>query len=121
MTLDNLAWLLCGIASCYIATRSAVRTDPNKACDRPGHLGWAVVHDLLAHPFMAATGFSRIGVRFHDWTSHKAWPRKRQEIAYAHFSCLARAEAYRDRLKLQGAATELRAVPGEGYYVGELP
>lgn len=53
-----------------------MRTDPRVACGNEKELlGWAIVHDLLAHPFMALTGYSRVSLRFHDWTSHRAWPR----------------------------------------------
>lgn len=50
--------------------------DPNKACvifDE--HLGWAIVHDLIAHPIMALTLYSKISIKFHNWTSRKAWKR----------------------------------------------
>lgn len=53
-------------------------TDPRKACANTRELWpWAAVHDLLAHPFMVLTGYSRISLRFHDFTSHRAWPRGR--------------------------------------------
>lgn len=55
-----------------------MRTDPRAACANEKELlGWAVVHDLLAHPFMAITNYSALSMRFHDWTSYKAWPRVR--------------------------------------------
>lgn len=53
-----------------------MRTDPRKACANEKQLlGWAIVHDLIAHPFMVLTGYSRISLRFHDTTSRMAWPR----------------------------------------------
>jgi hypothetical protein len=53
-----------------------MRTDPRKACANEKQLlGWAIVHDLIAHPFMVATGYSRLSLKFHDATSQRAWPR----------------------------------------------
>jgi hypothetical protein len=52
------------------------RADPRKACaNEQQRLFWALVHDGLAHPLMALTGYCKPAMRFHDWTSHKAWPR----------------------------------------------
>ena len=39
-----------------------------------GSLLWGLLHDGLAHPLMAITGYSRMSLRFHTWTSRKAWP-----------------------------------------------
>jgi hypothetical protein len=53
-----------------------MRTDPRNACANEKQLlGWAIVHDLLAHPFMVLTGYSSLSLRFHDATSRMAWPR----------------------------------------------
>lgn len=53
-----------------------MRTDPRKACANERQLlVWAVVHDLVAHPLMVITGYSRASIRFHDATSVRAWPR----------------------------------------------
>lgn len=53
-----------------------MKTDPNKGCaNQEQRLFWALVHDGVAHPFMALTNYSRLSLRFHDFTSHKAWPR----------------------------------------------
>ncbi len=53
-----------------------MKTDPNKACATLAEVRrWAVVHDLVAHPLMAVTLYSRWSVAFHDWTSRRAWPR----------------------------------------------
>jgi hypothetical protein len=53
-----------------------MRTDPRKACANEKQLlGWAIVHDLLAHPFMVLTGYCPVSLRFHDATSQRAWPR----------------------------------------------
>jgi hypothetical protein len=54
-----------------------MKVDPNSACvtlveDRK----WAMVHDAIAHPLMALSGYSRWALRFHDWTSRKAWKRQ---------------------------------------------
>lgn len=54
-----------------------MRTDPRAACTNAKELKtWAFVHDAIAHPFMALTNWSAVSLRFHDWTSHRAWPRK---------------------------------------------
>ncbi|SEB24757.1 hypothetical protein [Paraburkholderia sartisoli] len=53
-----------------------MRTDPRAACGNEKELlFWAVVHDAIAHPLMALTAYSRLSIRFHDYTSHYAWPR----------------------------------------------
>lgn len=54
-----------------------MRTDPRAACKNENERAlWAFVHDGLAHPLMAITLWSRWTLRFHDWTSRKAWPRR---------------------------------------------
>ena len=52
-------------------------TDPRDACAprEQQRVFWALLHDVVAHPLMALTGWSNVGVRFHNFTSHKAWPR----------------------------------------------
>lgn len=53
-----------------------MRTDPRVACANEKELlFWAVIHDLVAHPMMALTGYSKSSLTFHDWTSRHAWPR----------------------------------------------
>lgn len=53
-----------------------MRTDPRKACANENQLlWWAIVHDLIAHPFMVLAGYSSLSLRFHDATSERAWPR----------------------------------------------
>jgi len=53
-----------------------MKTDPRTACANSNEArGWALLHDLIAHPFMALTNWSSLSLRFHDWTSNKAWPR----------------------------------------------
>lgn len=65
-----------------------MRTDPRVACaNERQRFWWAVLHDLVAHPLMALTGWSKWALRLHDWTSHRAWPRKpapRQPLRFAH-------------------------------------
>lgn len=34
---------------------------------------WAIVHDLIAHPLMALTRYSRWSMRFHTWSARRAW------------------------------------------------
>jgi hypothetical protein len=54
-----------------------MRTDPRKACDSGREvLFWAFVHDLIAHGAMAIFFWAEWTLRFHNWTSEKAWPRK---------------------------------------------
>lgn len=54
-----------------------MKTDPNKGCKNEyQRLGWAVLHDLIAHPLMVLTGYSKLSLKFHDFTSHRAWPRR---------------------------------------------
>lgn len=66
-----------------------MRTDPRAACaNAEEKLAWALIHDGLAHPLMALTGYCRPAVAFHDWTSKKAWPRPttrlHQADSFAH-------------------------------------
>lgn len=54
-----------------------MRTDPRKACDSGREVFlWAFVHDLIAHGLMAIFLWSKWTLRFHNWTSEKAWPRR---------------------------------------------
>ncbi len=53
-----------------------MKTDPNKACKNlEEKLGWAIIHDLVAHPLLILTFYSKFSLWFHDYTSKKAWPR----------------------------------------------
>ncbi|MFA6199125.1 MAG: hypothetical protein WC679_01800 [Bacteroidales bacterium] len=53
-----------------------MKTDPNNHCIHyKQDLLWALIHDIFAHPFMAITGYSKIGIDFHNYTSHRAWKR----------------------------------------------
>lgn len=36
-------------------------------------LWWAVLHDAVAHPVMALSGYSQWAIRFHQWTGKRAW------------------------------------------------
>lgn len=61
-----------------------MRTDPRKACANEKQLLlWAIIHDLVAHPLMALTGYSAASLRFHDVTSRRAWPRDTRTPATA--------------------------------------
>lgn len=63
-----------------------MRTDPRAACaNKTERFGWAFVHDLFAHPLMALTRWSRWALRFHDWTSNRAWPRDLPPPNVIHF------------------------------------
>lgn len=81
-----------------------MRTDPRAACSNDRELlGWAILHDLVAHPLMALTCWSRLSLRFHDWTSFRAWPRVKPEklrqpvtIRTAHFGALQAREVARN-------------------------
>lgn len=35
---------------------------------------WEFIHNAVAHPLLAFSFNARWAVRFHDWTSKKAWP-----------------------------------------------
>ena len=60
-------------------TVEVLKTDPNTICENGvEHRGWAFVHDAIAHPLMALTGWSALSLRFHNYTSHKAWPREQK-------------------------------------------
>lgn len=50
-----------------------MKTDPNNHCiNFEQNLFWALIHDIFAHPFMAITNYSKIGIVFHNYTSRKA-------------------------------------------------
>ena len=51
-----------------------MKTDPNVRCiNYVQHLGWAIVHDVIAHPFMGLTLYCKWSIRFHNYTSQKSW------------------------------------------------
>lgn len=53
-----------------------MRTDPRAACANEREtLLWALLHDAVAHPLMALTGYCALSLRFHNFTSKFAWPR----------------------------------------------
>lgn len=61
-------------------------TDPRESCANARELWfWAAVHDLIAHPLMVLTWYSGPALAFHDFTSHRAWPREPQERPSAEF------------------------------------
>lgn len=56
-----------------------MKTDPNKGCaNEKENMLWAFIHDAIAHPLMALTDYSFWSIRFHDYTSHHAWPRAKK-------------------------------------------
>jgi hypothetical protein len=53
-----------------------MKKDPNKYCiNFKQHLLWAIIHDVIAHPLMGLTLYSKYSIIFHDFTSSKAWKR----------------------------------------------
>lgn len=53
-----------------------MKTDPNNHCVTfKQHLGWAIIHDVIAHPLMGITLYCKWSRDFHNFTSHKAWKR----------------------------------------------
>jgi hypothetical protein len=54
-----------------------MKLDPNTYCvNYKENLKWAIIHDIIAHPLMAITLYKcKIFIRFHNYTSHKAWKR----------------------------------------------
>ena len=56
-----------------------MKIDPQKHCiDYNEHRGWAMLHDIIAHPLMALTNYSKLSINIHDYTSKKAWNRKQK-------------------------------------------
>lgn len=52
-----------------------MKLDPNGMCDsKASSFWWAAIHDLICHPLLVLTLYSKWAIRFHDWTSWKAWP-----------------------------------------------
>jgi len=57
-----------------------VKLDPNPLCQQPVERPlWAFVHDAIAHPLVAITRYAGWAVKFHDYTSRRAWPEARRE------------------------------------------
>jgi hypothetical protein len=53
-----------------------MKTDPNNHCiNFKQNLLWAIIHDTLAHVLMGLTIYSSWSIKFHNYTSHKAWKR----------------------------------------------
>lgn len=60
-----------------------MKIDPLNHCTKfRQSLPWAIIHDLLAHPLMALTGYSCTSIKFHNYTSHKAWKRGDVQTAW---------------------------------------
>lgn len=95
-----------------------MKRDPNRACaNAQQRLGWALVHDAIAHPLMALTGYCGLAMRFHDYTSHKAWPRTNVQVI-ASLSKLLTLEV---ALRKQGTAFVSTGKPtDDGGYVHTL-
>jgi hypothetical protein len=55
-----------------------MKLDSNLHCvNFKQHLGWALVHDIIAHPLMALSLYKiDVFIKFHNFTSQKAWKRK---------------------------------------------
>lgn len=55
------------------------KLDPNLYCVHfEESLPWALVHDIIAHPLMAITLYKwKPALDFHNFTSHKAWIRRK--------------------------------------------
>lgn len=101
-----------------------MRTDPRKACaNKEERLLWALVHDGLAHVLMALTFYSAWSVRFHDWTSQRAWPRNRP--AKVGFSLCTtdpkEAEFLRMAYKARGHGVWSKTTPlGDGVFLYQV-
>lgn len=60
---------------------------------------WKLLHNLVAHPYLALTGALGVGeasaTTFHDWTADRAWPTPPDEDAQrlACWDALRTAEA----------------------------
>lgn len=96
-----------------------MKTDPSKGCaNAEQRLIWAIIHDGLAHPLMALTGYCHWSLAFHDYTSHKAWPR----CVAAPSSFVANPEdegalqAVRDWFRAAGVAHVIQGSPTPNGY-----
>lgn len=56
---------------------TSVKKDPNNYCvNYRQNLKWALIRDIIAHPLMAITLYKcELFIKFHDYTSSKAWER----------------------------------------------
>lgn len=53
-----------------------MKIDPINHCTKfRQNLIWALIHDSIAHPLMAITNYSKLSIKFHNFTSHRAWQR----------------------------------------------
>lgn len=98
------------------------KLDPNGMCDvKSGSLFWQLVHDGIAHPLLVLGFYSRPVIRFHDYTSFKAWP-----LGVSGTSRIERAQdALQGHAEHRNVYTLTHAVPAhlvlrEGETAGEI-
>lgn len=100
-----------------------MKTDPNKGCaNTEQRLLWAIVHDGLAHPLMALTGYCRWSLAFHDYTSRKAWPRctEAPSVFVANPEDEGALQAVREHFRSVGVAHVIEGSPSPLGYVYKL-
>jgi hypothetical protein len=93
-----------------------MKTDPNKSCANcEERLLWALLHDAVAHPLMGLTNYSKWSLRFHDFTSRRAWPRSMASFVFSAED-EETMDVLRQHLRTQGKSflTEGRPTP-KGY------
>ena len=93
-----------------------MKSDPNAGCPNHGeNLAWAIIHDLLAHPLMALTGYGGWAIRFHDYTSRKAWPRDSVDLVM-YIKDAELLQKIQDHYRAKGVSHMVEARPqGNGY------
>lgn len=83
-----------------------MKTDKNIACRNPRQsFLFAAAHDLIAHPFMVLTGYSKLSRRFHDYTSERAFPRNMDH--YINFSIYSEEFGTLDGRKMKNGIWEI--------------
>lgn len=96
-----------------------MKTDPNEACSNQKQLLlWALLHDGVAHPLMALTGYSKWSRAFHDYTSLRAWPvrKKKPSVFVAEPSDEAVLNLVREYFRTNGRACVIEGRPtSDGY------
>lgn len=93
-----------------------MKTDPNQACaNESQRLLWAIIHDALAHPLMVLTGYSKGSLKFHDYTSLKAWARSAKESKITvHTGDFTQLSAMEELLRANNIGFVSTSTPGAG-------
>ena len=96
-----------------------MKTDPNKGCPNENEcFVWAFIHDAISHPLMAITAYSKLSMRFHNYTSYRAWPRvdKKSQIIAVQAKDEDIINVLRNHCRSQGIAHLVTGYPTKSGY-----